>query len=238
MIGYLKTHYKEFENVDTITGASAGSAIGLFLAMGWHPDRIMDAILSLDTTAIAKTSIRSLIMNYGLIKTDKMRKAMEKLCGGDPTFSDLAKTLYVSAYSLNTGKTTYFSKYTHPDMPVIDAVLMSCTIPLLMTPTRYKDEIYLDGGCAEKWPSETIIGENPAECFVLRYVYPTEHELKSTSIISFIKNIVARIGWDGIKCVDPTCKCIILDGTGFNPTEFTMSYETKLRMIMKGTTFF
>jgi NTE family protein len=238
IIGYLKANYRKFENIDTITGSSAGAVIGLFLAMGWHPDRIMDAILSVDIHTLSKTSIRSLLMNYGLIKTDKARKAVEKICGRDPTFSDIKFTFYVAAYSLTMGKMVYFSKFTHPDMSVIDAVIMSCTIPFIVAPVPYRNEIYVDGGSTELWPSETVVGENPDECFLIIVKYPNCVELKTTSIISFIKNMVSRLGWDNRTYVEPQCKWVNIDCSSYNVLDFSMEYETKLKMIMYGTTIF
>ena len=39
-------------------------------------------------------------------------------------------------------KTEYFSKYTHPDMKVIDALCMSIAVPFIFSSYRYNNMVY------------------------------------------------------------------------------------------------
>ena len=236
VLGYLKANYKKFQDIDTITGSSGGAVIGLFLAMGWHPDRIMDALLSVDPK-ICEYSVRSLIMRYGMVKLDKFKKALEKLIGGSPTFNEVDLTLYITAFSLTMGKTIYFSKHTHPDMPIIDAVMASIAIPFIMEPSRYKDDVYIDGGFEELYPSESAFNWNPDDCFLIRLKFESPELAEITNIVSFLKAFIDRSIQKLRPFNPPHYKYISLDCIGYNVMDFKMDYETKLRMFMDGTIF-
>ena len=240
ILGYLKVNARRFENLDTITGSSAGAVIGFFLSLGWHPDRITEAMLSVDPKIHYNTSIRMLVTKWGLSSMDSCRAYFEKLAGQNPTFKDIEIDLYITAYCLTTGKTVYFSKYTHPDMNVLDAVIMSCSIPLLLKPIKYKDDLYVDGGFAELIPLQTILGRKDDECLVIKAVSDkTIHIKNPKNILDFLKLLT-----HSIVCfmkehpVVHSYQLVNLELTGFNAVDFNMSYEDKLQMIMYGTTIF
>lgn len=236
-IGYIKANWSKFQNIDTITGSSGGAVIGLFLALGWHPERVMDALLSIDPEVCAKTNVINLIRRFGFIKSDNTRNALENLCECNPTFNDLEKTLYVSAFSLTTGKTVYFSKHTHPDMLVLDAVMASIAIPILIEPVRYKGELFIDGGFAELWPSQSIIGCNPEECFVIRTVFYDDVRYECKNLIDICKVMVTRYFTSVRDDTQMPCKHVKLDCSKYDTVDFKMDYDTKLKMIMDGTIF-
>ena len=52
---------------------------------------------------------------------------------------------------------------TEPDLPLIDAINMSCCMPIVFRPVMYKGEYYIDGGIAANYPlREAIAAENHA----------------------------------------------------------------------------
>ena len=60
---------------------------------------------------------------YGLVDLEPIRHKFVDIFESDPTFSDIDKKIYISAFCVNTSKTVYFSKDSHPDMKVIDAIV-------------------------------------------------------------------------------------------------------------------
>jgi predicted acylesterase/phospholipase RssA len=237
-IGYIKANWEKFRNIDTITGSSGGAVIGLFLAMGWHPERIMDALLSINPDVCAKKSIRNLLLRFGYMKTENLKRALLKVCESNPTFSELKKTLYVTSYCVSTHKTVYFSNLTHPDMSVIDAILGSVAIPFLLEPLRYQGDLYVDGGTAELWPLSAPIGWKAEECLLIRTSFKRTdfHEIKN--MWEYCKVFISTIFRSMRTQVEIPCKFVILEAEKYDVMDFNMSYETKLQMIMDGATIF
>lgn len=237
-IGYIKANWEKFRNIDTITGSSGGAVIGLFLAMGWHPERIMDALLSINPETCAKKSIRNLLLRFGYIKTENLKKAIIKTCESNPTFSELEKTLYVTSYCVSNNKTVYFSKFTHPDMYVIDAILGSIAIPFIIEPLRYRGELYVDGGTSELWPYSAPVGWKAEECLLIHTTFKKSdfHEIKNMwdYCKAFIHIVFCSLRTYG----EIPCKTVTLEADKYDTVDFNLSYETKLQMIMDGATIF
>ena len=49
-------------------------------------------------------------------------------------------------------ETVYFNHINTPDCQVVDAILMSISIPFLFTPFKYENKLYLDGGLTNNYP--------------------------------------------------------------------------------------
>ena len=92
----------------------------------WHSacplDEIFKLTMSIDVTKLMKIKITSFYNNFGFVDMEPIRKKLVEMCKCDPTFKDIDMKIYISAFCLNTSETVYFSKDTHPDMKVIDAV--------------------------------------------------------------------------------------------------------------------
>ena len=137
LIGALKARESSLVDVKEISGSSAGSIIALFLAVGMSVDEILKISLSLDVSQLMKIRITSFYSKFGFVDISPIRKKLVEICGHDPTFNELDMKIYISAFCLNTSETVYFSKDTHPDMKVIDAVCMSMAVPVIFACGTY-----------------------------------------------------------------------------------------------------
>ena len=131
LIGSLKALESKLIDVKEISGSSAGSILALLLALGMSVDEILEVSLSLNIPDFVKLRIGSFFNKFGFVDLGPIREKLVEVCGCDPTFDELEMKIYVSAYCLNSSSTEYFSKDTHPNMKVIDAVCMSMAIPLI-----------------------------------------------------------------------------------------------------------
>ncbi len=71
--------------------------------------------------------------------------------------------IYISAFCMHTSETVYFSKETHPDMNVIDAVCMSMAVPCIFACGKYEGQTYVDGGMKEEFPLTPFFVKKPHE---------------------------------------------------------------------------
>ncbi len=69
--------------------------------------------------------------------------------------------LYVYAIKLSTFEVCEISSESHPDMLLIDAVTMTCCMPVAFRPVLYKGEYYIDGGIAVNYPLREAISHSP-----------------------------------------------------------------------------
>jgi NTE family protein len=168
--------------VEKVGGASAGAITAALLSVGYNAQEITNIIT---TTKFQKFNFRSGMMvggiialkrNYGYYSQKKFIAWLEQLIAnkvGNPniTFEQLYnngayKDLYVTATSLCSQKNIVLSRHTYPKMRVVDAVAISCCIPLYFeavkidsmghvlnksTGVDYAD-ILVDGGLGSNYP--------------------------------------------------------------------------------------
>ena len=172
LIGSLKARESQLVEVQEISGSSAGSILTLFLALGMSVDEILNISLNTNISNLVKLRLGSFFTKFGFVSMAPIRKKLVEICGCDPTFNELGMKIYISAFCLNTNETEYFSKDTHPDMKVIDAVCMSMAVPFIFACGKYEGKTYVDGGTQEIYPLSPFLDKKPYEitCVKLKWI--------------------------------------------------------------------
>lgn len=154
---------KLLQNVKYYAGCSIGSVICLLLCVGWTS---IDLFTTLCTDDFFKEQtinmdVPTALNKWGVVDTKEYRQYLKRLVlqkyGGVPTFLELykqtGKILTCCAYRLKSDDPcVYFNYKSHPDMNVIDAVMLSSNIPFLFQATKYNDEYYIDGSMFDANP--------------------------------------------------------------------------------------
>lgn len=84
-----------------------------------------------------------------------------------------------------------FSARSHPSLCVVDAIVMSMTVPLLFTPVAYEGGIYVDGGLVNNVP---VDGMDPAATLLLRLKDTTFTE--GTGLKDYLTSVLyAPVNW-------------------------------------------
>lgn len=147
----LLSHVKFF------AGTSIGSITSLLLAVGWTPVTLFSKLCTDDINNAFDFSfnVSQSLQHWGLYDTSKFKQYVEKLIiekyGRVPTFQELydetGNTFICTSYKLKSNKPCiYFNRLTHPMMSTLDAVILSCSIPLLFFAQSYEGSHYIDGG--------------------------------------------------------------------------------------------
>jgi len=131
---------------DIISGVSAGAIAATFIADGHKPDDIIKMFSQSKLSKIAEL----ILPNKGLLKMTGMIKLFNKNLRAK-TFEELSIPIFIGATDLNNGKIVYFSKG-----DLLKPLVASSTIPVLFTPTKIDDTIYVDGGVLNNFPVEPI----------------------------------------------------------------------------------
>ena len=157
LIGSLKAREKELVDVKEISGSSAGAILALFLGVGMSVDEILETSLSLNVPTFVKIRIGSFFNKFGFVDMGPIRKKFVDICGSDPTFAEIDMKIYIAAFCMNTSETVYFSKDTHPDMKVIDAVCMSMAVPFIFACGKYNVETLVRSALSNRVQYDTPI---------------------------------------------------------------------------------
>lgn len=233
MIGTLKALEPRLGEVKEISGASAGSILALFLALGMSVDEILEKSLEVDIPKFVKLSLACFINKFGFVEMAPIRDMLVKICGCDPTFSELDKKIYISAYCLNTTQTEYFSKDTHPDMKVIDAVLMSIAIPMIFASGKHEGKTYVDGGTMEKYPLNPFLGKKPHEIVTIILKMEKVYQEKIDTPRQFVEALV-RSTLEHRTRGDELCQVTEINVGDVNVFNFNMEYEEKVKLFNIG----
>ena len=231
-LGYLKKIEHELKEVEEISGSSAGAILGFFLAVGKSLNEILDFSINIDTESHLKMNLKSLLKNFGLVDTTCIKETLVKFVGGSPKFRDLKIKFHVAAMCVNTSSTVYFSRDTHPDMDVVDAVVASMSIPLLFSAFKYKGNIYIDGGSLEDAPAFPFLVKNGDDvfCIKLKTIRPMFGEV--TDIKTYLKNIITAGFLTRISY--PHIRCVLLDFGDYDILNFKLSVDDRLRLYLMG----
>jgi len=232
-LGRLKSMEESLGTVKEISGSSAGSILALFWAIDMSIDDMIDISLNVDLSDFVKLNIGTFFNKFGFVEIEPIRDKLVEICGCDPTFRELKKKIYVSAFCLNTSKTEYFSVDTHPDMKVIDAVCMSIAIPLIFASSEYQGKTYVDGGTVEEYPMNPFIGKKPHEVTCVKLVMDDIFKETIDNPKDFLESLI-RSTLKNRTNYEEKCVMIPIDVGDAGIFDFNMTYEEKVILMNIG----
>ena len=233
LIGCLKAHESSLVDVKEISGSSAGAILALFIAVGMSIDEIMNISLSLDIPNFVKIRLGSFFNKFGLVDMDPIRKKLVSICGRDPTFGELDTKVYISAFCLNTSKTVYFSRDSHPNMKVIDAVCMSMAVPFIFECGSYNGNMYIDGGTKEEYPVDPFLDKKPHEVTCIKIKMDVMYTETINNPKEFV-NVLVRSALSNREQIDLPFELIEINVGNVDVFDFNMNYEEKIRLYNVG----
>lgn len=233
LIGALKVRETQLADVKEISGSSAGAILALFLAMGMSVDEILEESLSLDIPNFVKIRIGSFFNKFGFVDMGPIRKKLVDICGSDPSFIELDMKIYISAFCMNTTETVYFSRDTHPNMKVIDAVCMSMAVPFIFACGNYEGKTYVDGGMKEEFPLTPFLDKKPHEVTCIRIKMDKIYRESIDNPKQFV-DILVRSALSNRESFNTPIEVVEVNVGCTDIFDFNMEYEEKLRLYTIG----
>ena len=233
LIGALKVRETTLTDVKEISGSSAGAILALFVALGMSVDEILDLSLSLDIPSFVKIRLGSFFNKFGFVDMDPIRKKLVEICGCDPVFTELEMKVYISAFCLNTTETVYFSRDTHPNMKVIDAVCMSMAVPFIFSCGVHDGMTYVDGGVKAEFPLTPFLDKKPHEITCMKITMDRVYRDTIDSPKQFVDTIIRSALSNRMKCDTPV-EIIEINVGSTDVFNFNMKYEEKVRLYTIG----
>lgn len=166
MLGVLHYYYEigkfSLEKTTEYAGTSIGSAIALLLICGYTPMEIFSEIYGMESffTVDDCHSIWDVIRYMGLMSirnfAAKIESLVQKKLECIPTLKKLkeitGKSLYISGVNVTTMSEEKYCAETHPSLSCVNAVKISCNLPLIFQRLRYNDSFVVDGGLINGYP--------------------------------------------------------------------------------------
>ncbi len=160
------------QNIRRCGGTSAGSVVAMLLAAGCTSLDLTDALWSTDWPRLLDhdrgflRDLARIVRRYGYCHGDRLRQWLSSLLiqetGRDDwtfgqTLDEWPRTLHILGTNLSTGLTEIFSATTTTAMRVLDAVCISCSVPLVWPAVRrdlplHGFALYVDGGLLNNYP--------------------------------------------------------------------------------------
>jgi len=230
-LGYLKKIEDKLADVEEIAGSSSGAMLGFLILSGKSIQQIFELTINIDTAEFTRVDLKNFISSFGFLSHEIIKQKLIELWGGNPTFKELSKKLYVSAYCLNTLEVEYFSRDTHPDMNVVDAICASISIPVMFSPYKLGDKMYLDGGTNERKPIGPFLNKNFDDLFSITITHQPKPPGDIKNMFDFLKSLALTAYKLRHHTVTPGVR---INAQSFNIMNLKAPFEDRLKLYMIG----
>tara|TARA_B000000557_G_C20804733_1_gene457152 strand:- start:1118 stop:1990 length:873 start_codon:yes stop_codon:yes gene_type:complete len=179
MLGVLKNLINKdiinIKNIESIYCVSIGSIIGTLLALKLDWDDIVNYFINKPWDKIEINNILlSIYDNKGILDNEFINMFLLTFMKYKNIHYDISLIdfyditnikLNIFSVELNNFKLVNFSHITHPNLKLLDAIYMSCSLPIMFKPNYYNDSYYIDGCLLNSYPVVNCINDNEISDF-------------------------------------------------------------------------
>jgi predicted acylesterase/phospholipase RssA len=149
------------QNINTFAGTSIGAFFCTVFAMGYTSKELADFIFLLKLDKIKNPSMNNFFQFFGIDDGNNIEIVLEnmfKLKGfnKNTTFQEFynktKKEIILTGVCINDKKCYYFSHKTFPNMNIIKAIRISCSIPIYYNPVKFDNKYWVDGAVINNYP--------------------------------------------------------------------------------------
>jgi NTE family protein len=189
----------KLDNLKQLIGCSIGSMMSLSISLGYSSSEIEKISCAIDFSKIVniENNILDIIDNYGYDNGEHLIKIVKALIKQKTNNPDLTfrehfemfnKKLIIVGCNVNKNQDEYFNYKTQPDMKIWEAVRISCGIPIIFTPYKYNNCLYVDGALGHPCPSNYFKNQNNTLSFLLEC--QILDNIETTDFKSYLSNII------------------------------------------------
>jgi len=145
-VGALKALEEEGLIPNVISGVSSGAVVAALYADGYSTDSILTIFKNVSYSKF----FRLKVPDGGLFSLTGFKEFLDTVLRAN-SFEELKVPLVVVATDLDRGKSVVFDKG-----PLIDALVATCSVPILFSPYTIDGVDYVDGGVLMNFPASVI----------------------------------------------------------------------------------
>ena len=181
----VKEKFLDIDNIETIYGTSAGILVAVLLCLKFDIETIYDYIIKRPWHTIFPIRIQDIFDAYtkkGIFEIKTLEKCFKPLFDAKDLSLDITLEefynysnieLHFFTFEINGFKLEDISYLTHPKLPLMQAILMTCSLPILVTPLCVDGKCYTDGGTVCNYPLNYCIesGKNEDEILGIKNLF-------------------------------------------------------------------
>lgn len=242
-----------YESVDGYCGVSIGSAICFLLACGYAPFEIFKEVSKDDFFRTGKKNMN--ITEWGFMTNEfishrvmslletrlKMPKSPVFGMGKNLTFRELflrtGKTFTVVVSNINKMCAEYWNHESKPDMSCVEAIRISCNVPVLFTRIVHEGSFYADGGCYDNFPVLYAYRKHLKKKIIAINISSSSGETEIKDFTSYMSRIIMNplnelINRDiddlyELDSEEKRCLLIVIKSSTTNFADFSMKLREK-----------
>lgn len=154
-LGFIRCLESNNIKYNEIYGTSSGSIVAASVALGHNAGYLANILRKTDLTKFTRISIWRNILNIfsqsWLNDGNKLEEFLDGIYMGK-TLDSVKHPLHVFTHCLETGTWRDFNSRENPTMKISKAVRMSCSLPIMFKPVKFKGKHYIDGGISKNFP--------------------------------------------------------------------------------------
>ena len=199
----------DIEKIETVYGTSAGAIVCALICLKFDIETIYDYIIKRPWHNIFTINARDIFDAYtkkGIFGIKTFEKCFKPLFDAKDLSLDITLKefyeyskieLHVFSFEINDFTLEDISYLTHPTLPLIHALLMTCSLPVLVTPMCINDKCYTDGGIVCNYPLKYCIesGKNEDEILGIKNQYDDNNTNRldsESTLLDFIMNFLFK----------------------------------------------
>lgn len=197
----------DMSTIQTMYGTSAGALLAVALALRFDWETLNDYILKRPWQDVFGIKIQQLLdaySNKGIFGASVVEKCFKPLFDAKDIsiqitlleFYEWSKIeLHLFAFDVNAYHVVRVSHKTHPDLPLLTAVQMTCALPVLMTPVFLDGQCLMDGGVACNYPLSFCVedGHAPNEILGLKNQTTAQTSLdEQSNLLDYLLNFLFK----------------------------------------------
>lgn len=228
--------------VNTYVGTSIGAVVATLHVIGCTSNEILKTLTQIDAkTALNFASCARFFDCFGVdsgeyFMAHLIDQFMKKAVLPTVTFKDIltlfGKRLIMTGTNLETHLPVYFGPETHSDMRILDAVRISVSVPFILSPVRYKGDLYVDGGLTDNFPFQYCVEDSGGDC--LAACICSMPPRPNNNIEDVIYNVLAASLNSKRQKLAPDRRIIYIPTTTFDSFSFAASEHQKMSLYRLG----
>jgi predicted acylesterase/phospholipase RssA len=203
-----KNNYININDIESIYGTSAGAIIGVLISLKYDWETINDYIIKRPWQDVFPIKVQNILDSYtkrGLFDMKTVEKCFKPLFDAkdiplDINMSDFYKLtnveLHMFSFEINQYKVEDISHLTYPNLHLLQAIQMTCALPVLVTPVCIDDKCFMDGGVACNYPLNFCIdsGKNPDEMLGFKNKYSDDKTIinEESTLLDYLLNFLFK----------------------------------------------
>jgi predicted acylesterase/phospholipase RssA len=232
--------------VEGVAACSAGTIVGALLAAGVSGDEMENAVLHADLARLARAWGARLERIKALYRWPfepetslGLAEFVGDIIGHDRTFAQLERPFATVGIDVVTGDFLVYTRDTHPEMRVVDAIGIATALPFVSRPHRSGHRQVVDAAIASRSPVWLAAAFDEKLPIVLLRSAPITEILTPRNPINYIRRIVdAAVGGRDALLIrgDPRVRTVDLPTAGIAYHRFDLDAAERARLIRVGRT--